>query len=220
MAISIKNCGLKTPTDIQTAIETGATHIGLMHYPPSPRHLTIEEGAALRPHIQSPTHVVAVLVSPDDATLQAITQRWKPDMLQIHGLEDETRINAIRETYALPLILAGNIARADDIKSLEDRAKRAGVQAILLDAAKQGSHGGTGERFNWQWLNEYRPTIAWFLAGGLTPDNVTEAINATHPDGVDVSSGIEETRGVKSREKIAAFNKAVLLSAHGTTAHT
>lgn len=212
MSIWLKNCGLKSEAAIAQSIATGATHIGLMHYEPSPRHLGLEEGAVLRPHIS--VQATAVLVNPTDATLDTLIPAWQPDLLQLHGVTDTNRLLAIRARYRLPLILALNIAAAADIETAHRLADTVNPHALLLDAAKPGYHGGSGETFDWTLLAGYRPKTPWFLAGGLTAENVAGAIAATHPDGVDVSSGIEANRGVKSLEKIAAFNAAVLSTPH------
>ena len=216
----IKNCGLTTPEAITRATETGATHIGLMHYPASPRHLELEAGAALRAHISSSIVSVAVMVDPDDRLLEALISAWHPTILQLHGVHSPERLTDIHTRYGVDIILAQSVASADDIRKADAIASEVNIHSLLLDTAKKGMHGGTGETFDWELLNEHRPQTPWFLAGGLTPENVTAAIHATTPHGVDVSSGIESSPGKKSLEKIAAFNKAVLLTAHGNTQHT
>lgn len=206
----IKNCGLKHPAEVETAVATGATHIGLMHYAPSPRHLSLEAGETLRASIPSHIKTVAVLVKPDDATLQEVITRWQPDCVQIHGVMDEKQLSSIKSRFDIALWLAVAVKRAEDIAQAEWVAKQAQAEALLLDAAKEGMHGGTGESFDWDLLKTHAPTMPWLLAGGLSPENVAEAIARTQPHGVDVSSGIEEEKGKKSLEKIAAFNQAVL----------
>ncbi len=212
----IKNCGLTDAESIKVAVRTGATHIGFMHYPPSPRHLDIGTGEMLREHIPHHIRVVAVMVAPDDTMLDAVITSWKPDILQLHGITDSNRLQSISNQYNLPIILAGGVNTTDEIIALETLAKDGNAVTLLLDAAKLGMHGGTGERFDWSILAEHRPTLPWFLAGGLTPDNVADAIRLVKPHGVDVSSGIEACLGKKSLEKIAAFNQAVLGSSHDT----
>jgi len=206
MPTLIKNCGLKTPEAVAQAAATGASYIGLVHHVASPRHLSLAEGAALRAHI--PTHVktVAVLVAPDDALVAQICAEWQPDLLQIHGVTDATRLKEIRQHR--PLILGWPVGAASDIIAADAYAGL--VEHVLFDTQKTGSDGGTGEAFNWQWLATHRPALPWFLAGGLTPANVAEALRITRAPAVDVSSGLESAPGIKSLEKIAAFNEAVL----------
>lgn len=208
----IKNCGLTTAQAIQQSLATGVTHIGLMHYAPSPRHLTLEAGAAIRTTIAC--NAVAVMVAPDDNTIEAIMKAWAPDTLQLHGINSAERLAEIRTRFGLPIIYAHGVRTLHDIQSAEAIAHAAHVDSILLDTAKSGMHGGTGESFDWNLLAQNRPALPWFLAGGLTPENVTKAVTSLNPTGVDVSSGIETSPGIKSLEKIAAFNAAVLRSGH------
>jgi len=208
MPVLIKNCGLRTPEDMSQAATTGARYIGFVHYPKSPRHLTLEEGQALRPHVPEGVRLAAVLVNPDDTTLAEIVNAWQPDLLQLHGITDPTQLEAIRKTYGLPLILGWPVATAADIRKTD--AYRGIADYLLLDTAKAGEHGGTGEAFDWTLLRQEKPALPFFLAGGLTPENVAEAVRITGANGVDVSSGIESKPGIKSPEKIAAFNRAVL----------
>ena len=211
MPTLIKNCGLKTPEAVAQAAATGASYIGLVHHTASPRHLNVPDGAALRGHI--PTHIktVAVLVAPDDALLDAICTAWNPDLLQIHGVTDTHHLRAIKTRTARPLILGWPVATAADIRATDAYAGIA--EHVLLDTKKTGAHGGTGEAFDWQILTRETPRLPWFLAGGLTPANVAEALRITRAPAVDVSSGLESAPGIKSLEKIAAFNAAVLQSA-------
>lgn len=212
MAPRIKNCGLSTEASIAEAAATGAQLIGFVHHPASPRHLAWEQGKALRTAIPQSIAMVAVLVDPSDNLLEQAIQAWSPAMLQLHAIADAQRLHAIRARYALPIILGWPVASTADIAATD--AYHGVVDYLLLDKKKSGEHGGTGESFDWQLPAQRPPALPWFLAGGLTPENVAEAIAVTRPYGVDVSSGIESSPGVKSLEKIAAFNRAVLDGAH------
>ena len=183
-----------------------------MHYAASPRHLTHEAGAAIRPAITC--KAVAVIVAPDDHSITSIIEAWAPDALQVHGIDSVERLVEIKTRYGLPVIFAHGVNTVHDIQSAETMAQTAQVDSLLLDTAKLGMHGGTGESFDWGLLAQHSPSMPWFLAGGLTPENVATAITSLNPTGVDVSSGIESSVGKKSLEKIAAFNTAVLRSAH------
>lgn len=196
----IKNCGLKTPEAIACAAFTGARYIGLVHHAASPRHLAAPEIAQLLAHIPPELSSVIVLVEPSDETLLALP---KPHYWQVHST-DPKRIAAIHALTGIPVITAISVTGPVDagpLAMLED------VSAHLLFDAR--SPGG-GQPFDWTLLEGIPLRKPWFLAGGLTPDNVAEAIQRTHAPMVDVSSGIEDAPGVKSLEKIAAFNTAVL----------
>lgn len=214
MGFWVKNCGLRTAEAIERSVMTGATHIGLMYHEASPRHLTIDAGTALRPQIPTGIKTVTVLVNPTNETLDSLIPAWAPDMLQIHGVDNAKRLLELNARYGLPLILAVNVASATDIETANRVAAEGKAHVMLLDASKADMQGGTGQTFDWSLLAHASPALPWFLAGGLTPENVSEAIGLTHPSGVDVSSGIESAKGIKSLEKIAAFNAAVLSSPH------
>lgn len=214
MAFWLKNCGLTTVEAVLVAASTGATHIGLMHHEASVRHMTLAEGAALRERIPAHVQTVAVLVDPSNDVLDALISEWQPDMLQLHALADATRLIEINLRYGIPVILAAGINNKQDIQMATTMAEHGNASALLFDAAKAGLHGGTGETFDWDLLDHVSCGRPWFLAGGLTPENVATAIRHTHPNGVDVSSGIESSHGIKSLEKIAAFNEAVLSTPH------
>ena len=140
--------------------------------------------------------------------LDSLLATAHPDYLQLHGVAEPGRIAAIRARYHLPVISAHAIHRVEDLtaaRTFEDVS-----EYLLFDAPQPGS----GEAFDWSLLGGLAINREWFLAGGLTPDNVAQAIRATHAPMVDVSSGIEDAPGMKSLEKIAAFNKAVLHASH------
>jgi len=208
MPTLIKNCGLKTPKTIATAIRTGASFIGFVHAQGSPRHLALSEIAALMKHVPASTKRVLVLRAPDDALLDAIKTTVKPDFLQLHDAGDAARLSEIRKRFGIPLITAVHVRsavdthRATELESVSDH--------LLFDANEAGS----GQSFDWTLLQDKLQYFSfqkpWFLAGGLNPQNVAQAIRITKAPMVDVSSGIESSRGVKSEELIAAFNAAVL----------
>lgn len=206
--IRIKNCGLRTPADIEQAARTGAHFIGFVHHAASPRHLPLPDMAALLLQAPRAMHRVVVLSNPSDALLDDIRTLVTADYLQVHGV-DAARAAMISERTHLPLILGVAMRGPDDLArahALEPLA-----EYLLLDAPESGS----GHAFDWSMLAGVRFAKPWFLAGGLTPANVADAIRLTHAPMVDVSSGIEARPGVKSAEKIAAFNRAVLDASHG-----
>lgn len=204
----IKNCGLRRVDELHAAAASGARFAGFVHYAPSPRHLPLEAMAVLVQATPTSLQSVAVLVNPDDAQLDAIVREVKPDYLQLHKVTRE-RAAEIGQRCGLPLILGVAVRSAADLAMaalLEPLAEH-----ILLDSQESGS----GQSFDWELLSQHRLTKPWFLAGGLHAQNVAAAIHSTGAPMVDVSSGIETAPGVKSLEKIAAFNRAVLHATHG-----
>ncbi len=210
MAIHIKNCGLRTTADIETAVSSGADYLGFLHYTPSPRHIELNDAISLMQHIPSSVRSVAVLVNPDDALLDDIAQRWRPDYVQLHGDESIERVREIRSRYGIPLIKAIGVCDATDINAASDYA--AEVDMLLFDTKAPSTNdlpGGRGESFDWTLLKDLDVNIPWFLAGGITADNVAEALQISGARMVDVSSALESEPGVKDPNKITAFNQAV-----------
>lgn len=201
MATLIKNCGLKTSEAIVAAANSGASFVGFVHHPASPRHLETPAIAALFQATPLTVKRVIVLSDPDNALLEQLP---RPDYWQIHEQNNPARLSEIRAITGVPLIAA---VRVHDRRSLEEARDLEDASAhLLFDAPKAGS----GKAFDWKLLQGLPWKKSWFLAGGLTIANVAEAIGVTGAPMVDVSSGIESSPGVKSAEMIAAFNAAVL----------
>lgn len=203
MPAIIKNCGLKTPEAIDQAIATGAGFVGFVHHKSSPRHVTLEEMRLLVDHAKPRIRTVAVLVSPAASLLKAVMSA-KPDYVQIHDVDSPYRIDEIKALCGVPVITAVAIDNASNF----NHAKFLAIPSdfLLFDTRNSGS----GQTFDWRLLDSHVFSKPWFLAGGLTANNVAEAISITGAPMVDVSSGIEDAPGNKSLEKIAAFNTAVL----------
>ena len=203
--VHIKNCGLKTPEAIICAAASGASFIGFVHHLTSPRHLDAAAIDMLFTHVPPQVARVIVLVDPSNATLSALPA---PDYWQVHGVTDPARIAEIHRITGIPVITAIRIKDASDLAAVSALEK---VSAhLLFDAFHPGEMGGSGITFDWALLAGVSPDKPWFLAGGLTADNVRDAVLQTRAPMVDVSSGIEDAPGVKSLEKIAAFGAAVL----------
>ncbi len=204
--VEIKICGLSTPETVDAAIAAGATHIGLNLYPPSPRYIPLEPAAALR--ARAPRHVKVVLLlvnQQPEPTVQAI-QAVRPDVIQFHGSETPEWLAAVRQHTKLEIWKAVGIK---DRESL-DRVQRfkGTVDKLLYDAPANKLPGGNGLALDWSVLAGFAHAIPWGLAGGLTPDNVAEAIRQTGAPLVDTSSGVESAPGVKDVDRIAAFCRA------------
>ena len=193
----IKLCGLSRPCDIQTANELMPEYIGFVFAPKSKRYIDPQKAAGLKELLSSDIQAVGVFVDEASDTVAALLNSGVIDIAQLHGGEDEAYVQRLRQLTDQPIIKAFQIKTRDDIAE----AERCSADHVLLD-----SGAGTGAVFDWSLLkNAKRP---YFLAGGLSPDNVYEAVRLLHPYAVDVSSGIE-TDGLKDREKAAAFIAAV-----------
>ena len=204
--IAVKICGLRTVADVQAAASAGAAYCGFMFFPPSPRNLTIDEARPLALAAPPGLAKVAVVVNADDATLDAITEALPLDMLQLHGHESPDRVAEIRARYGLPVMKVVGVADEGDLAALFDYSTIADQLLIETKPARGAAlPGGNGLPFDWRLVAGRRWLRPWMLAGGLTPDNVAEAIRLTNVRQVDVSSGVESAPGVKDHARIAAF---------------
>ena len=201
----IKVCGIKSKAILEVAIEAGADMVGFMHFPRSPRHLELDPIGELISLARGRAETCVLLVNPDN-TLVAQVAALGPDWIQLHGPETPHRVEAIRDEAGIAILKACPIGNADDVAAVAAFADCA--DRILLDAKPpQGATrpGGLGESFDWSLLKALDPELSFMLSGGLTPQTVAAAISATHPMGVDVSSGVETSPGVKDAGMIRAF---------------
>ncbi|MEM1432949.1 MAG: phosphoribosylanthranilate isomerase [Pseudomonadota bacterium] len=200
--VATKICGIDSPATAAQVVALGATAMGISLVPGSKRLRTLEEAAAIAAVPRRRTRLVLLFADAAPAAIEAACARLKPDLLQFHG--SETPADCRR--YGLPYLRA---FRADGLDPERVRAEYADAAGWLVDAAHGGQFGGTGTTFDWSGF----PQVAaepWILAGGLNPENVGAAIEATRPCGVDVSSGVEGAQpGTKSAARIAAFMAAV-----------
>lgn len=204
--IAVKICGLRTLADVQAVAAAGAAYIGLNFFPPSPRYVTPEQARNLALAAPPGLAKVALTVDADNATLDAIVDSMPLDMLQLHGHESPDRVAEVRERYGLPVMKVLGVRDEGDLAPLMDFSTVA--DQILIDAkAPRGAvlPGGNGVPFDWRLVAQRRWLRPWMLAGGLTPENVAEAIRLTNARQVDVSSGVESAPGVKDAGRIAAF---------------
>ena len=206
MTTRVKICGLREPANVAVAAEAGAAYIGLVFFEKSPRHVSIAEARNLALEVPPGVAKVALVVNASDEDLGAILDRVPLDMLQLHGRETPARVAEIRARFGLPVMKALGVAEASDLAVLPDY--EAVADQILLDAkAPKGAAlpGGNGLAFDWRLVAGQVFEKPWMLAGGLTPDNVAEAIARTGARQVDVSSGVESAPGVKDPALIRAF---------------
>ncbi len=203
----IKICGLSTPETLDAAIDAGATHIGLVHFEASPRHVSLEDAARLRRRVPQNVKVVLLMVNADPLETGKAMQEVRPDIIQFHGRETPEWLIAISRQTPFKLWKAFGVR---DAEQLANAYKYDGAADMMLfDAPAQKLPGGNGTGFDWSILREHDHHLPWGLAGGLDPDNVTNALAATRAPLVDVSSGVESAAGVKDVDLIRAFCKAV-----------
>jgi phosphoribosylanthranilate isomerase len=202
MSGTIKICGIKTAGAIDAAARTGATHVGFNFYPPSPRAISAADAGTLAARAPG-LRIVALTVDADDATLDAISAGLHPQMWQLHGAETPARVEALRQKFRVPVMKAIAIASKDDIKRARDFERVA--DWLLFDAKPDALPGGNGLTFDWQLIAGETWSKPWMLSGGLNPANVADAIRITHARGVDVSSGVEKSRGEKDVNLIERF---------------
>jgi len=204
--ICVKICGLSTETTLDAAVEAGADLVGFVHFPKSPRHVTLERGRGLAQRVRGRVQRVVLLVDPDDALLSAAIEALDPDLIQLHGLETPQRVAEIRARTGRPVMKAVGIAVAADLSALPAYAVVA--ERLLLDAKPPPGAdlpGGNGRRFDWDILNGAELPAGTMLSGGLDAGNVGTALARTGLAAVDVSSGVEVRPGEKDPERIAAF---------------
>lgn len=198
MAVRVKICGMTRLQDVQAACAAGADALGFVFYEKSPRYVTIETAAALvralPPFVQS----VGLFVDAEPALIASVLQAVPLDMLQFHG--DETPADCAR--HGRPYLKAVRVNQDTDLLKYAADFERA--CGLLLDAFVPGVPGGTGERFDWRLIpaNIQKPIV---LSGGLTPANVADAVAQVRPWAVDVSSGVEASKGIKDPHKMAQF---------------
>ena len=204
--VRVKICGITESADIPAALLGGAGYLGFVFYPKSPRNLAISDAAFMAASVPAGIAKVGLTVDASDAELDAILDEVPLDILQLHGRETPERVVAVRARYRLPVMKAVGIAGEDDLPRLDEYGKVA--DQILVDArpaAGAERPGGNGLAFDWRLIAGRRWPVPWMLAGGLTPENVAEAIRLTGARQVDVSSGVERAPGVKDGDKIRAF---------------
>ena len=204
----VKICGLSTPEMIETGLQCGANWIGFVFFPKSPRHVDYGKAKELVGPVRGKASIVALTVNASDDELEAIDQSINPDIWQLHGAESPERVKEIKARYGRAVMKALPIRDEADLATIP--AYEDVCDILLFDAKppkdmKTDLPGGNGITFDWRLIQDLKLTKPFVLGGGLNPDNVAEAIRLTHPNGVDVSSGIESAPGIKDRQKIIDF---------------
>lgn len=204
--VAIKICGINGLAAMDAALSAGADFVGLVFFPPSPRNVSLEAGAKLAARARGRARIVALTVDADDALLSGIVEKVAPDMVQFHGKEPPARIAHLRARFGRPAIKAIPVERDGDVNAASAYAEVA--DWLLFDARAPSDAtrpGGHGRAFDWSLLAGVARIRPIMLSGGLSADNVADAIHAVRPDAVDVSSGVESAPGVKDPEKIRHF---------------
>ncbi len=198
MRTRIKICGITRPEDAQAAIQAGADAIGLVFYAPSPRAVNIEQAQKIAAVVPPFVTITALFVDPSAEEVQKVLDSVRIDLIQFHGDEDEHFCEQFNTSY----IKAIRVRQTQDVVANSLRFPSA--LAFLLDSFKAGVPGGTGETFDWSLIpkESSKPII---LAGGLTAENIALAIQQVQPFAVDVSGGVEATKGIRDPSKIQAF---------------
>jgi phosphoribosylanthranilate isomerase len=203
----IKICGLSTPETVDAAVAAGATHVGLVHFPKSPRHVSVQKAADLRARVPERVKVVLLTVDMEPQATSEILQAVQPDVLQLHGSESPEWAAMIKNNSELEVWKALPVK---DSASLEAAALYAeAAHRLLFDAPHGALPGGNGLALDWRLLMGRRHQLPWGLAGGLNAGNVGDAIRYTGAAMVDTSSGVESAPGVKDAGKIREFCEAV-----------
>ncbi len=211
MSVRVKTCGMNSHSSIKAALSAGADYLGFVFYPPSPRHVSYGEAGELAPGIPAHVAKVALIVNADDVCIEQIIKVLDPDIFQAHGGESPQRIEEISTKFgrpvwkAVPVRTAGDVAGAVRYEGIADK--------VLFDAKTPANMpgalpGGNALSFEWKLLAQ-SPIKEFVLAGGLTPENVGEAVRLTNAAIVDASSSLESAPGIKDNGKIAAFIRSV-----------
>jgi phosphoribosylanthranilate isomerase len=209
MSLIVKICGLSTRETLDAALDSGTDMVGFVFFPASPRHLNLERARDLGQRVKRRAAKVALTVDADDATLANIVEALQPDILQLHGSETVARLRDIKQKFRLPVMKVIAVETSADLVSLPGYA--AVADRILFDARAPRDAtrpGGLGAVFDWHVLEKLDLKVPFMVSGGLNAQNVAEAVRVTRAGGVDVSSGVERTPGVKDPEMIRAFIRA------------
>lgn len=206
MALAVKICGLSTPESVDAAVDGGARFVGFVFFPPSPRYVAPGSATELTRRVPRSVARVAVTVDPTDDELATILDVAEIDMVQLHGRETPERTAEIKSRFGRPVIKAISVAAEQDLDAVNDYASVADM--ILFDAKATKDDvlpGGNARTFDWRLLSGRTPRNVWFLSGGLNRENLASAVRESGATHVDVSSGIESSRGIKDVGLIKSF---------------
>ncbi len=206
---AVKICGLSDPQNLQTAIDAGTRFVGFVFYEPSPRNVSFDTAWNLARAVPTSIRSVGLFVDPDDELLERVLTGIQLDMVQLHGNETPGRVAEIKDKYKMEVMKAIRVREESDLEGIE--GFEAAADWLLFDSKPEKATlpGGTGHSFDWSLLEGRTFSKPWMLGGGLSPENVADAIKQLSPNAVDVSSGVESAPGQKDPAKIKAFIEAV-----------
>lgn len=209
MTLRVKICGLSTAETVAAAVDAGAAYLGFVFFERSPRHVSLDTAQALARDVPDGVAKVALTVNADDQTLTALTNTVPLDMIQLHGSETPDRVAAVKSLTGLPVMKAVGVAVAEDVAGIADYENVADQILVDTKPPKDADRpGGNAASFDWSLIAGRRWTTPWMLAGGLTADNIAEAVATTHARQIDLSSAVETAPGVKDPDLIRAFMDA------------
>lgn len=205
----VKICGLTDPAHVAATVAAGADYLGFNFFPKSPRFVSFENAAALIESVPDRVKNVALVVDVDDDHLQVLTDAVPVDILQLHGHETPDRVAEVKTRFGLPVMKAIGIGDADDLPQIDAYSAVADILLVDTKPPKGADRpGGNAVSFDWSLISEREWTVPWLLAGGLTADTVTRAIQQTGALQVDVSSGVESAPGIKDAKLVQDFINA------------
>jgi len=208
LAITIKICGVTNANDAQTAASAGAGFVGLNFYEKSKRFVSVETAKLISQSLDNKIQIAGVFVNATTESIVVIADEVQLTHVQLHGDESPEQWKKIATRLPdVKLIRAIRVFNSDWTAALEQATtwKQAGAAVLLFDAGSDADYGGTGEVLNWKDVTNLELPRPWWLAGGLTPDNVATAIELAKPDGVDVASGVESAPGSKDVDLVRDF---------------
>lgn len=210
MRTRVKICGITRVEDACAVVDSGADALGLVFYPDSPRHVSIEQAGEIAAAVAPFVTLTGLFVNAAPDTVRAVLDAVPLGLLQFHGSETNAQCNGFGLPFIKSIAMRAGIDVLSGMESYPDAA------GLLLDSWQPQLHDGSGIAFDWDQVPEH-PALPVILAGGLTPENVAAAIRQVRPYAVDVSSGVETAKGIKSTNKIHAFMKGVLQSGTDTS---
>ena len=201
----VKICGITREEDAAQALSLGADAVGVVFHPNSPRSVTVDQAQAIRGTVSGLGMMVGLFVDPSVEEVEAVLDAVPLNLLQFHGKEAPAFCSQFGRPYlkAIPMSADANLVR--------EAERFHTASALLLDSKHEGQFGGTGSSFDWDWVDRALADRV-ILAGGLHPDNVAAAVRQVRPAAVDVSSGVERTKGIKDLASMRAFIEAAKLA--------
>ncbi len=205
----VKICGLSDAASLDASVEAGADYVGFVFFPRSPRNVSVELARDLAARVPSGVCRTGLFVDADDRQIGNVLDSVALDMIQLHGSESRERSRAIRRTFGLPVMKSLGISAKSDVERTGNWQDY--VDQLLIDAP-QAKHmdrpGGQGIAFDWSLLADREWRLPWMLAGGLTRENIADAVRLTGATQLDVSSGVESAPGMKDCDRIRSFLRA------------